>query len=1003
MRDLGRVGLLGALGLGVVYGLATTTCGPTQYFDTPSLSCASCPTGMVGRNAAAACTCSAGAILAVNPSQLCWNAWPKPCDARTCVNCPAATVPSRDGAACLPCDNTTLGIRNNDCQCRAGMVLVDRYANATLLAAKTCLPCNNGSVDASGYVCTLCPVDMLSGSNGCVCRPGFVSTGIAAIGLLRCVDQGNVSAITAMYPLQSATQVTFADASRTFTSAIFEHYFTSAAVGCYYYSNEDNNGACQTLGNLCVLQMFASSSAACSLLRQLASSSRLTTSNGMSGWSATLPFLLYNGGATSILTQTSLQLTMSFSAAANPGTNDTLQFMLASYTLNGTYLGLHPLSTQLLLCDPTARGNFGFGLDWLRFGLSKTFAYSCDLTAAFASPPNVLLYELYLVDTDKSLLPVPIRVLNYRDGRNLAVNINRAPTDVEGDQLTHRFYVLDAASGVASGYTTPSVVSYASRLLLSIQTQASSVSALYPPVLTIEYTSIESPDAIVSSVFQVQYSSSTKAFWSVALALFVLACVVSGCSVLLQYYTWQRRHTRGSDITASTCTTVLFLSRTLASTLSTWLVGILSVLTGYYLIFFKLQSAVYTLLPEHNPSYGVSDEYAPFEIVLVGAAMAKTIALLCTVYVQASVEMFFLDWEKPRGTPESPSPVSIWRTILVANEWNELQTARGSSLPLTLLGLLWLLLGCEYATLASPQPLVYGMAFGAPNEYLRFANVVAWWTVLTASQWLWRWLIYERWISEPRHLLFLDLCTLAKVSCVLLDEAYHGYYLHCRSPYAFADGSMLDLTEQLKQEAAGLTASRGLDGGPDDCQCFELFLTKAWRKRFMKLYGAEEAKTHAQPTLLHDVLERRRTNTLLAPPRKAAPSPKLVHAGHKLTAFLRSFVDNTDESFRWKMVSGQPCLARYFRLPPDLSAAKTSLFVADAQATGFTSMLFLGLETELVLWNMLVFATCDVWWGNHAISALWTYVAECALVRLRQHWGTRNVAKRTLVDARFLI
>ncbi|KDO27283.1 hypothetical protein SPRG_07532 [Saprolegnia parasitica CBS 223.65] len=861
----------------------------------------------------------AGAILSASPSQLCWNVWPKPCDARACVNCMATTVPSRDGSMCLPCDNTTLGIRNNDCHCRPGMVLVDRHANATPLAAKTCLPCTNGSVDASGYVCTPCPVDMLATSQGCACRPGFVNTGIAALGPLTCVDQGNVSAITAMYPLQSATLVSFPDAStpRTFTSgaiveqssscafnavvvAILEHYFTSAAIGCYYYSNEDNNGACQTLGNLCVLQMFATSSAACSLLRQLASSSRLTTSNGISGWSATLPFLLYNGGATSILTQTSLQLTMSFSAAANPATNDTLQFMLASYTLNGTYLGLRPLSTQLLLCDPTARGNFGYGLDWLRFGLSKTFAYSCDLTTAFASPPSVLLYELYLVDNDNTLLPVPIRVLNYRDGRNVAVNSNRAPTDVEGDQLTHRFYILDAASGVASGYTTPRVISYASRLHLSIPTQASSVSALYPPVLTIEYTAIESPHAIVSSIFQVQYSSSTKAFWSVALALFVLACVVSGCSVLLQYYTWQRRHTRGNDLSASTFTTVLFLSRSSASTLSTWMVGyvvvvrarnlvprcsILSVLTGYYLIFFKLQSAVYTLLPEHNPSYGMYNEYAPFQIVLVGAASAKTFALLCTVYDQASIEMFFLDWEEPRGTPENPSPVSIWRTILVANEWNELQTARGSSLPLTLLGLLWLLLGCEYANLASPQPLVYGMSFGAPNEYLRFANVVAWWVVLTASQWLWRWLIYERWIAEPRHLLFLDLCTLAKVSCVLLDEAYHGYYLHCRSPYAFADGSMLDLTEQLKQEAAGLTASRGLDGGPDDCQCFELFLTKAWRKRFMKLYGAEEAKAHTQPTLLHDVLERRRTNTLLAPPRKAAPSPHLVRAGHKLNKF----------------------------------------------------------------------------------------------------------------------
>lgn len=44
-----------------------------------------------------------------------------------------------------------------------------------------------------------------------------------------------------------------------------------------------------------------------------------------------------------------------------------------------------------------------------------------------------------------------------------------------------------------------------------------------------------------------------------------------------------------------------------------------------------------------------------------------------------SVDVFFLDWEKPRrvlakgGGREEAAPVSCWRTLLVANEWNELQ------------------------------------------------------------------------------------------------------------------------------------------------------------------------------------------------------------------------------------------------------------------------------------------------------------------------------------------
>ena len=35
---------------------------------------------------------------------------------------------------------------------------------------------------------------------------------------------------------------------------------------------------------------------------------------------------------------------------------------------------------------------------------------------------------------------------------------------------------------------------------------------------------------------------------------------------------------------------------------------------------------------------------------------------------------------------------------------------------------------------------------------------------------------------------FVDLATMAKVSVLILDEKYHGWYLHCRSPYPRVSG-----------------------------------------------------------------------------------------------------------------------------------------------------------------------------------------------------------------------
>ena len=110
--------------------------------------------------------------------------------------------------------------------------------------------------------------------------------------------------------------------------------------------------------------------------------------------------------------------------------------------------------------------------------------------------------------------------------------------------------------------------------------------------------------------------------------------------------------------------------------------------------------------------------------------------------------------------------------------------------------------------------------------------------VLCAAQLLWRWGIYDRWLNEPIEQRFIDLCTLAKVSIILLPESHFGYYLHCRSPYPYADDTMEEMLNQLEQEEAGLTTDRGLEGAPAEVQTFKIYLTNAFRDRYDKIYGS---------------------------------------------------------------------------------------------------------------------------------------------------------------------
>lgn len=66
------------------------------------------------------------------------------------------------------------------------------------------------------------------------------------------------------------------------------------------------------------------------------------------------------------------------------------------------------------------------------------------------------------------------------------------------------------------------------------------------------------------------------------------------------------------------------------------------------------------------------------------------------------IDIFLIDWERPRATgcfnstEIQQQPVSIWRTYFVANEWNEIQTKRKTSLILQTLITILILKVCIY-------------------------------------------------------------------------------------------------------------------------------------------------------------------------------------------------------------------------------------------------------------------------------------------------------------------
>lgn len=99
-----------------------------------------------------------------------------------------------------------------------------------------------------------------------------------------------------------------------------------------------------------------------------------------------------------------------------------------------------------------------------------------------------------------------------------------------------------------------------------------------------------------------------------------------------------------------------------------------------------------------------SVQQATFTSLVVIAFVLKTLDILHLIIRQGSIDIFFMDWEKPKtGDPNS---VSVWRSYFVANEYSELQTFRRINVTFQLIFVLFLLKVINLENVAAAQPNV---------------------------------------------------------------------------------------------------------------------------------------------------------------------------------------------------------------------------------------------------------------------------------------------------------
>jgi len=239
---------------------------------------------------------------------------------------------------------------------------------------------------------------------------------------------------------------------------------------------------------------------------------------------------------------------------------------------------------------------------------------------------------------------------------------------------------------------------------------------IHPPKLRIAYDFVSSNNLnkTIEIEFKIQYEMDLK----IQLRNFYIAIgIFSGLGFIWSIFkvaNWNKRAGKYAIDFVTIFKFIMFLFNSIGN-----LISIVFVSTCiYWLIFYRAQKVAFLFLP-------LETQETIFTIFITLSTALKLIDILYIIFVQTSFNLFLIDWERPKYEEKSYSneivhttrlrntktqrnenrienktqendinklnQLSCWRTLFVANEWNEIQVFRKINLTVQIMIVIFLL------------------------------------------------------------------------------------------------------------------------------------------------------------------------------------------------------------------------------------------------------------------------------------------------------------------------
>jgi len=666
---------------------------------------------------------------------------------------------------------------------------------------------------------------------------------------------------------------------------------------------------------------------------------------------------------------------------------------------------MFPIKNELILCTQTSSDTE----DYRTFG--NTIINQCQIDLKVFSRENkypTYFYQMYLRRPKDDLFednPIPIKVDNYHEQNR--IDYFRS---IDESKLFKRFFLI------YNDLVDDQIV-YAQNITFNVTLQnMNNESRMFIPNLEIYYHMSKIDEDPIDFVFVSNYIMDLGKVMRVSFILLMICVVLIIFIVASRMYVWcilNPRILSDSDGTYALYFLINLIFKIFKYT------GIIIFfyswgLSAFWFIFYKLQYRPYVFLPSFYEAYNV--HYKKFNIIWGLACNMYGYYMMYRIYEQVNSDIFFIDWEHDKdilenvmGKTTNTLYKSPWRSIHIVNQYNILQKSRTISIPFCFCWLIFLYYSkyTKWTKFTDVSPYYSHVEKSPENIILRhFVGSFILFVAGVAQYVLVR--LVQIWIPTKKT-EFLDLCSVANVSVLILQDSLRGYYIHGQSPLGVADTTLQQLIQFLEEEGKGKIKGRGItDEKNDDLQTYEIYLSYSMRKIYDGLYFLPTIQEIDKGHQYDQIQSQAKFKNFI----KYIPNSLKTGNIYQINKFMNNHLKAKIEQVTMQshlLIKEKSMCERFFEFPPSIDLTEKNIrelvFYKD-KGENFDDVLFIGMELE---WLIFVIYTWQMWCialerysASLPISIFMTYVLEQIFYKFRVFFGEKNVAKKAVVDNRFL-